>query len=405
MGRALIIQGHVSEGALLVQVRVLAGRDIMLSHASAGCDELLARRDVLAARAHARLDIVQARILDDYVPRTTIFIQEKIPAPMSNAFAYSHSKISNVVVRVKGGSLYIYGTTETMMIAIKAKGIQTHDLVQPKVMETLALVQASVEAYGRRVEGGMLSAKGQLHDVTVLIKAKGAETMNSKKTLALKQYAYMKEVVAGLPITQKIVQQATIGQSIVAGKANDVVVYMKDGYVHVVSKVDDATVYMKARVITVRGAVKVQILEAYSSTERLAQSIVEPIVQYLQKALDNTKDKASKKPVAASAMGGALLVGAGGGAAGSVAGGLAGATMGLPLALFTFGLSIPIGAMIGGGAGACVGVAAGVAGYGYQRRDQIKTNVGSVVEKAGSCSNKLKEVASSSVARVRARVA
>merc|ERR1719162_745069 len=160
---------------------------------------------------------------------------------------------------------------------------------------------------------------------------------------------------------------------------------------------------MKARVTTVRGAVKLQILEAYTGTERLAQSIVHPIVQYLQKAVDNTKDKVSKKPVAASAMGGALLVGAGGGAAGSVAGGLAGAAMGLPLALFTFGLSIPIGAMIGGGAGACVG--GGVAGYGYQRREQIKTNVGSVVEKAGSCSNKLKEAASSSVARVRARVA
>merc|ERR1740130_20255 len=414
MGRALIIQGHVSEGALLVQVRVLAGRDIMLSHASAGCDELLARRDVLAARAHARLDIVQARILDDYVPRTTIFIQERIPAPMSNAFAYSNSKISNMVVRVKGGSLYIYGTTETMVLAIKAKGIQTHDLVQPKVLETLALVQASVEAYGRRVEGGMLSAKVKLHDVTVLIKAKGAETITSTKTLALKKYAYMREVVEGLPITQKIVQQVTTGQSFVVGKGNDVVVYMKDGYVHVMSKVDDATVYMKARGTTVRGVVKVQILEAYTSTERLAQSIVHPIVQFLQKAMDNTKDKASKKPVAASAMGGALLVGAGGGAAGSVAGGLAGATMGLPLALFTFGLSIPIGAMIGGGAGACVGVTAGsatgaigggAAGYGYQRRDQIKDKVGSVVEKAGSCSNKLKEVASNSVARVRGSVA
>merc|ERR1740130_920936 len=336
MGRALIIQGHVSEGALLVQVRVLAGRDIMLSHASAGCDELLARRDVLAARAHARLDIVQARILDDYVPRTTIFIQERIPAPMSNAFAYSHSKISNMVVRIKGGSLYIYGTTENMMIGIKAKGIQTRDLVQSKVLETLALVQASVEAYGRRVEGGLLSAKGKLHDVTVLVKAKGAETINSTKTLALKKYAYMREVVEGLPITQKIVQQVTAGQSFVVGKASDVVVYVKDGYVHVMSKVDDTTVYMKAKVTTVRGAVKVQILEAYASTARLAQA--HPIVQYLQKALDNTKEKASKKPVAASAMGGALLVGAGGGAAGSVAGGLAGATMGLPLALFTFGL-------------------------------------------------------------------
>jgi len=412
-GRALILHGHVSDGALLIQVRVLAGRDTFLSHASAGRDALVARRNVLAEQARVRFDTVQARVLEGY-DRTTILIQDKIPAPVSNALVYSHSKIGNVVVRVKGGSMYIYGTTETMMIAIKAKGVQTHDLVQGKVLETLALVRASVEAYGRRVQDGLLSAKGRVQDVTVLIKAKGAETINSTQTLALKKYAYMREAVEGLPITQKVMQQVTIGHSFVAGRANDVVVYVKDGYVHVMSKVDDATVYMKARVTTVRGVVKVQVLEAYTSTERLAKSIVHPIVQFLQKAMDNTKDKASTKPVAASAMGGALLVGAGGGAAGGVAGGLAGATMGLPLALFTFGLSIPVGAMIGGGAGACVGVAAGtttgavgggVAGYGYQRRDQIKDNVGSVVEKAGSCSNKLKEVASSSVARMRARVA
>jgi len=171
-----------------------------------------------------------------------------------------------------------------------------------------------------------------VHQVTFTIKAKGAETINSTKTLALKKYAYMKEVVTGLPITQQIVKQATDGHSFVVGKASDVVVYVKDGYVHVMSKVGDATVYMKAKVSTVRGVAKVQILEAYTSTERLAQSIVHPIVQCLQKALDNTKDTASKKPVAASAMSGALLVGAGGGAAGSVAGGVAGATMGLPLA-------------------------------------------------------------------------
>merc|ERR1719272_514033 len=183
---------------------------------------------------------------------------------------------------------------------------------------------------------------------------------------------------------------------------------------HVICKVDDATLYMKAKVATVRGAVKVQILEAYTSTEHLALSLLQRLQKVVAPIVVPIKDKAAKKPVVASAMGGALLVGAGGGAAGSVAGGLAGATMGLPLALFTFGLSIPIGAMIGGGAGACVGVAAGsatgaiggaTAGYGYQRRDEIKDKVGSVVEKAGSCSNKLKEVASSSVARVRGSVA
>merc|ERR1712232_836221 len=62
---------------------------------------------------------------------------------------------------------------------------------------------------------------------------------------------------------------------------------------------------------------------------------------------------------AASAAGGAMAVGATGGAAGLLVGGAAGAACGVPLAFFTFGLSIPVGAAIGGGAGLCAGSAAG----------------------------------------------
>merc|ERR1740123_1668039 len=55
--------------------------------------------------------------------------------------------------------------------------------------------------------------------------------------------------------------------------------------------------------------------------------------------------------VAASGLGGAVLVGAGGAGAGLLAGGAAGAAIGLVPALFTFGLSIPIGAgLLAGGA-------------------------------------------------------
>mmetsp|Transcript_1535 Transcript_1535/g.4526 ORF Transcript_1535/g.4526 Transcript_1535/m.4526 type:complete len:291 (+) Transcript_1535:98-970(+) len=90
----------------------------------------------------------------------------------------------------------------------------------------------------------------------------------------------------------------------------------------------------------------------------------------------------SFQTTAASATAGAVTLGAGGAATGAMTGGLAGAVAGLPLALFTFGLSIPAGAVVGGGAGLVLGTAAGattgflgggVAGYGvYQKKDDIR---------------------------------
>jgi len=84
----------------------------------------------------------------------------------------------------------------------------------------------------------------------------------------------------------------------------------------------------------------------------------------------------------ASAVGGGLVVGAGGAATGCAAGGAVGAAVGLLPALFTFGLSIPIGAFIGAGCGTVAGGAiggtvgftgAGAAGYGaYTKRANIK---------------------------------
>lgn len=62
---------------------------------------------------------------------------------------------------------------------------------------------------------------------------------------------------------------------------------------------------------------------------------------------------------AASAVSGALALGAGGGCAGLVTGSVAGGACGLVPAIFTFGLSIPVGVVLGGGAGAAAGTALG----------------------------------------------
>lgn len=87
----------------------------------------------------------------------------------------------------------------------------------------------------------------------------------------------------------------------------------------------------------------------------------------------------------ASATTGGVVLGTGGGVAGLATGAITGAAVGVIPALFTFGLSIPLGAMIGGTAGLCVGtavggttgvVAGGTVGYGaYAKRLEIASVV------------------------------
>merc|ERR1719230_2263710 len=94
--------------------------------------------------------------------------------------------------------------------------------------------------------------------------------------------------------------------------------------------------------------------------------------------------KLAEKPVAlardskfqcttAGAAAGTLVGGATGGGTGTIIG----AAVGVVPALFTFGLSIPVGAAIGGGIGLCAGgsvgaVGGGAAGYGgYTWRKEI----------------------------------
>lgn len=95
---------------------------------------------------------------------------------------------------------------------------------------------------------------------------------------------------------------------------------------------------------------------------------------------------------AASAASGAVAVGATGGAVCLAAGSLVGAAVGIVPAVFTFGLSIPVGAILGGGAGLCAGtavggtaglVSGGAAGYaGYAKRKQIAAGVSGLRSKA-----------------------
>lgn len=118
---------------------------------------------------------------------------------------------------------------------------------------------------------------------------------------------------------------------------------------------------------------------------------------------------------ALSAAGGAVAVGSGGAAAGLATGAVVGASLGLAPALFTFGISIPVGAAIGGSAGflvcatggAAVGaLGGGVAGYGYNKREHIACGARRILAKAKESVQWMKKVASKKlVAPVKSAVA
>eukprot|EP00443_Scrippsiella_acuminata_P030470 CAMPEP_0115184636 /NCGR_PEP_ID=MMETSP0270-20121206/9063_1 /TAXON_ID=71861 /ORGANISM="Scrippsiella trochoidea, Strain CCMP3099" /LENGTH=379 /DNA_ID=CAMNT_0002597725 /DNA_START=61 /DNA_END=1200 /DNA_ORIENTATION=- len=98
------------------------------------------------------------------------------------------------------------------------------------------------------------------------------------------------------------------------------------------------------------------------------------------KSVELSSDK-SVQATAASVVGGATVGGIGGATGGLLLGGATGAVLGVLPALFTFGLSIPIGAALGAGCGLLMGGATGTAtgagvggaaGYSaYTRRDEI----------------------------------
>jgi len=163
-----------------------------------------------------------------------------------------------------------------------------------------------------------------------------------------------------------------------------------------------------SKAIRIAAAAQMQMVNAKTT------QVMDTTKSKAQDAAVATKDLVSQKSfqaTAGGAAGGAVAMGAGAGATGLAAGGVVGAAAGLPLALFTFGLSIPVGAVIGAGSGLVIGagvgvtaggVAGGAAGYGaYQKKDEIAGAAKYVAGKAQEGADRVKGAAQSSVESVK----
>eukprot|EP00747_Dinoflagellata_sp_TGD_P161880 gnl/TRDRNA2_/TRDRNA2_178869_c0_seq1.p1 gnl/TRDRNA2_/TRDRNA2_178869_c0~~gnl/TRDRNA2_/TRDRNA2_178869_c0_seq1.p1 ORF type:complete len:363 (+),score=95.94 gnl/TRDRNA2_/TRDRNA2_178869_c0_seq1:73-1161(+) len=168
------------------------------------------------------------------------------------------------------------------------------------------------------------------------------------------------------------------GSGAVAGGAAGHGVYkyrveIHDGYVVVKTKAMDSVARAKKTVLDTIELTQVKIQSTHASLKAKASAHYTSTKEKASCAIMKVKTKSGKlysearefsktkhfKVTAASASGGAVVGGTAGGAGGMMTGGALGAAAGVPLALFTFGFSIPVGAMIGGTVGLCTGTVAG----------------------------------------------
>eukprot|EP00931_Biecheleriopsis_adriatica_P006380 TRINITY_DN107793_c0_g1_i1.p1 TRINITY_DN107793_c0_g1~~TRINITY_DN107793_c0_g1_i1.p1 ORF type:complete len:305 (+),score=66.50 TRINITY_DN107793_c0_g1_i1:28-915(+) len=144
------------------------------------------------------------------------------------------------------------------------------------------------------------------------------------------------------------------------------------------------------------------------------RSILRKVVKMLTCQAARFSEDSKLQFTSVAAAGGAVFGSAGGGALGLVAGSSFGALFGLVPALFTLGLSIPVGAFLGGGAGLCTGASAGgtiglvgggLAGWStYDRRSEICNGMHHVWSKVIGLVGSVRQQANSSATFVKGRL-
>lgn len=331
----------------------------------------------------------------------------------------------------KAKALAAVDATKDLGTRTKAAATSYTDLAQAKTT-------AAVGAAKAKASGAIAKARGILDDARATAttyaasgKAKVAKAADDAKEKALeyvptsvkvKATGALEAVSKGYATVMGKVQQAQTtamaSASSAQARATDVLR----------RTVDTAARYIPAPVAAKAVEVRDYTLAKKAAAAATAASAKATLDARLNEAVDCTKTKAQDlateakaiaadpkyQVAAASAAGGAVTLGTTGGAVGLTAGGAMGAALGVVPALFTFGLSIPIGAAIGGGAGLCVGtvtggtaglVTGGAAGFaGYAKKDQISGGASGAFSKVGSATEAVKAKAISSTEFVKGRV-
>jgi len=236
--------------------------------------------------------------------------------------------------------------------AAKTKATETASGLKQMIMVRVNSVVETAQSCKSAVDASYQRLRSQG------VKAWASDNLNTLRAIALSQYTSTMAGVAGFLRSTK---------DSVRSRAAALVAGVKSAYVENLNKTVKALDTAKAKA-------KDTALKAKSKA-----------VEVSGKAKEVASDKGVQATAAGAAVGAATT-----GATGLVTGTVAGAAVGLVPALFTFGLSIPIGAAICGGAGLAVGSAAGAVGGGaagrvaYSKRNEINEFKDGALKKASS---------------------
>lgn len=389
-GALVFVDAKMKDGALVLKTQALAARDFSQHKALAGIAAL--------QQAVAKVPVPE-RLKDG-----AIFVQTK---------SYSG------VVFVKGGCLRVATKVGDNIVVVKAKAVGSYAGAREELDSILEAASKSVQRRNIQLKDGLAMVQGKVGNLVVRIKSRAVSGQAHVAEALLRCKAAIEEL--------RVTKALRNGATVVSSKVNDVTIYVKDGYLHVMARTGNGVVAVKAKLEETSTATKVKVLEMYVALETTAKSYSDNLVKKALATYDATKlstltvaEKAkaradalasksqafaAEKPVTASTASGAALGGAGGGLAGLATGAVAGAAAGLPLALFTFGLSVPVGAALGGSAGVAVGATVGstagavggaAMGYGYEQREQVSAGIDSAKARAAACTDYVKETAISS---------
>jgi len=329
--------------------------------------------------------------------------------------------------KAKGGAQYVQTRVGDIVLKIKVGAGDTAALVKHAMMSRCAAVSDFVRGYV-----GPVAAKLAAMYEAVIAHVSNNLSAIVAKALGGKTLVYTKacDVAVVVKVKSLAIKEKALN---LKGKAMEypsaLLVQVKDGYVYVKTVVDGKIVVIKAKFSDVLASFNSTLLQVKEqATLKAANAFDTAHVKYLALRAGTRRIAAdpNARVAAASAVGGATVMGAGGGVAGLVAGGTLGAACGVPLSLFTFGLSIPVGAVVGSAAGMCTGAVAGgtaglvgggAAGHKiHQKKDSIAEGFsaaaskiidikGRAVETASLCKTKVVDSTEASASYVRSRFA
>eukprot|EP00445_Apocalathium_hangoei_P058670 CAMPEP_0204093970 /NCGR_PEP_ID=MMETSP0360-20130528/190688_1 /ASSEMBLY_ACC=CAM_ASM_000342 /TAXON_ID=268821 /ORGANISM="Scrippsiella Hangoei, Strain SHTV-5" /LENGTH=744 /DNA_ID=CAMNT_0051043277 /DNA_START=76 /DNA_END=2313 /DNA_ORIENTATION=+ len=391
----------------------------------------------LRSKAAGSLTFVQTR-LDEAKVQVTEFVMlaaagvkqaaEKVSAPITSRIAgvlltvkSARSAVLERAYQARAAVLDLATSTKARVVGlqadVQAKGIRA--CVQDRATSAQLLARESTASAKERA-GELYTVTGELvsqksFPTTAASATAGAVTLGAGGAATGAMTGGLAGAVAGLPLALFTFGLSIPAVAAVGGAAGG---SLHEGggvglQANVQAKgiracVQDLATFAQLLARESAASAKVRAGESLESTRAKGLAKVEFVRQQAGEAKEAATLKATQlsaatgelvsqksfQMTAASATAGAVTLGASGAATGAVTGSLAGAVAGLPLALFTFGLSIPAVAAVGGAAGLVLGTAAGAttgflgggaAGYCvYQKKDEIRRAVSSTYIKASS---------------------